>query len=510
MFLHNGYKTLVYKFEFLNMFDLLIKKIIDLGLFDADFYLRNYPVNLDDFYETHEHGTVSANFCEIKGDAKEEEQNLLNIHQQIVRDKKLVALKHYLEYGWKQGFDPSEKFSTSCYLSTYADVKAAGCNPLIHYVEYGIDENRLILKHMNFPKFSLIMPTYNRKAFISNSIRSVLNQLSEHNIEFELIIADDGSTDGTVDMIRVNYKNELNQKKIVLVTAEHSGVSAARNKAVSVARYDWLCYIDDDNSLLPGYLDTFYKNIIKNPFCQFFYAQHYLGTSQKVVEHEFNRQQLLEENYIDLGTVCHTKIVFKRVGGFDESLTRLVDWDLIIRMTSIAEPVYIPEIVMNYSSDASYARITNSVQPLHNCVAIANKNLVEKKLYDAVEKTNRKQEELFKQYDESLHNQNKQFEEKFKQQNELLHNQNKQLEEQFKRLCELKELLHNQGILQDGMLKQINEMKELSLSVNNALISKFVILKFKILKSVTFGSYHNKYKRIYKILKQIKKQPESK
>ena len=75
---------------------------------------------------------------------------------------------------------------------------------------------------------------------------------------------------------------------------------------------------------------------------------------KKITEHSFNRSQLLQSNYIDLGIICHSKSVFDIAGGFDENLTRLVDWDIIIRMTALTTPIYIPKIVMEYSSKHNY------------------------------------------------------------------------------------------------------------------------------------------------------------
>ena len=318
------------------------------------------------------------------------------------------------------------------------------------------------------PKFSLIMPTYNRKDQINDAVQSVLNQRSDFDIEYELIIADDGSTDGTVEMLTSMYATELSNRKINLLSLEHRGVCSARNTAVAQARFPWVCYIDSDNAVLPSFLETFYKTIIKNPYCQFLYAQHYLVSEQKITEHEFCRRQLLKGNFIDLGSICHTKKLFEQIGGFDESLTRLVDWDLILRMTAMAEPIYIPTIVMNYNSKFSYQRITNMVQPRQNAVAIANKNRVESLIYDSLDKMEQLQEE------------------------------------QIRRMNEIVGTV--QGLKEECQEKQSNQMKELTELVgvlNTGLVSKYVLLKYKILKSITFGSLHQKYKRIYKSLKMI-------
>ena len=82
----------------------ILKKITNEKLFDQDFYLNTY---------------------------------------EDVKNAKIDALQHYLEFGWREGRNPSENFVTDFYLENYSDVKALGINPLLHYVEYGIDEQRL-------------------------------------------------------------------------------------------------------------------------------------------------------------------------------------------------------------------------------------------------------------------------------------------------------------------------------------------------------------------------------
>ena len=435
----------------------VLSKIKQMGLFNPEFYLSHYPVTTargsDDYDEY---------YSEL--------------------------LEHYLESGWIDGFDPSEKFSTSDYICNYGNEENVEGNPLLHYVQDGVKKNLLIHEHREMPKFSLIMPTYNRKDQINDAVQSVLNQRSDFDIEYELIIADDGSVDGTVEMLKSTYATELSNQKINLLSLEHKGVCSARNTAVAQARFPWVCYIDSDNAVLPSFLETFYKTIIKNPYCQFLYAQHYLVSEQKITEHEFCRRQLLKGNFIDLGSICHTKKLFEQIGGFDESLTRLVDWDLILRMTAMAEPIYIPTIVMNYNSKFSYQRITNMVQPRQNAVAIANKNRVESLIYDSLDKMGQSQEEQIRQMNEIVG---------------TIQGQKEYQEEQIRRIDEIVGTVQGLKECQEKQSNQMKELTELVGVLNTGLVSKYVLLKYKILKSITFGSLHQKYKRIYKSLKMI-------
>ena len=73
------------------------------GLFDKRYYLQNYP---------------------------------------DVRRADVDPLTYFIEHGWKEGRNPSQKFDTKYYLETYPDVQEAGVNPLIHYLRHGKKESR--------------------------------------------------------------------------------------------------------------------------------------------------------------------------------------------------------------------------------------------------------------------------------------------------------------------------------------------------------------------------------
>lgn len=72
-----------------------------------------------------------------------DEEYYMNLHPEV-EDSDLSPLEHYCQVGWREGFDPSPKFSTTAYLSANADVHDAGLNPLLHYIEHGRREGRKV------------------------------------------------------------------------------------------------------------------------------------------------------------------------------------------------------------------------------------------------------------------------------------------------------------------------------------------------------------------------------
>ena len=103
-------------------------------------------------------------------------------------------------------------------------------------------------------EISVIIPTFNRKHVVSNSIDSVLSQNEEG---VEIVVVDDVSTDGTTEFIKKEYKN------IILVELEkNSGQNVARNRGASVASGEWLLFLDSDDTLTNGSLSHL-KDLLK-------------------------------------------------------------------------------------------------------------------------------------------------------------------------------------------------------------------------------------------------------
>ncbi len=99
------------------------------------------------------------------------------------------------------------------------------------------------------PVFSIVIPTYNRAKIISRAIQSILKQTFG---EFELIIVDDGSTDGSRAVIK-----QINDPRISYIWQENGGVSAARNAGVKSARGKYIAFLDSDDEVLPEWLEHF-------------------------------------------------------------------------------------------------------------------------------------------------------------------------------------------------------------------------------------------------------------
>lgn len=197
--------------------------------------------------------------------------------------------------------------------------------------------------------FSLIMPTYNRAHCIKDAIASILAQTHRN---FELIIVDDGSSDGTEKLIQHEYPEDLKAGRIrYICLSENVGVCNARNIGVSHAKNSWISYIDSDNTLRPYFLTTFANAAIENGNADSLYAKMIRLGSGNIVGIPYDGERIRVANFIDLGVFVHKRSLVARFGGFDSDMKRLVDWDLCIRYTQHKTPGFISKIVMDYADD---------------------------------------------------------------------------------------------------------------------------------------------------------------
>ncbi len=230
------------------------------------------------------------------------------------------------------------------------------------------------------------MPTYNRQYCICNAVDSVLNQDYQ---EFELIIIDDKSEDGTSDMLRNRYMEEIKSGKIKYITLdEHAGVSYARNEGLRIAKNDWIAYCDTDNEWYKDFLSTFVSAINKNFTSKCFYAKLKRKSNGSVFGvQKFDREKLFSGNFIDLGVFVHNRDLYIKYGGFDEKLKRLVDLDLILTYTCYYRPIFIDKCVLMYNDVNEQKRISNTENLETAKMYITNKHKI--KLNNRLEKGNK-------------------------------------------------------------------------------------------------------------------------
>ncbi len=220
---------------------------------------------------------------------------------------------------------------------------------------------------------SIVMPAWNRASTIGRAVESVLRQSYPN---WELLVVDDGSTDGTAEAVEAVRGGRGN---IRCLRIEHAGVSAARDEGLRAAKGGIIAYLDSDNCWHPDYL-LFMVHALGDTGPRCGYAAMRVmdedeGEAAGWRAHRFNLDVLLRNNYIDINIFAHRRELFEELGGFDRELRRWVDWDLILRYVERWEPIEIPAVLCDYFRHKRLHQITLE-EPYAFKFKVLNKHLV--------------------------------------------------------------------------------------------------------------------------------------
>lgn len=212
---------------------------------------------------------------------------------------------------------------------------------------------------------SIIMPNYNCLAYLPKAIDSVLQQ---QDVRFELIVVDDGSTDGSLEWL-LQAEKKYNQLRVI--TQPNLGVIAARNRAIKKANSQFIAFLDADDYWYPNKLRKQVDFMLANPNCGLTFTnyQHVDMQYQNIIDcfsywPEFKKYRdanntnyqllanalnlLLIANVIGTSCVMVNKEIIERAGGFDPSLRSASDWDCWLRIALISEIGFCEDITMDY------------------------------------------------------------------------------------------------------------------------------------------------------------------
>lgn len=121
---------------------------------------------------------------------------------------------------------------------------------------------------------SVIIPLYNKEAYIKECLESVLNQTNQ---DFELIVVDDSSKDKSVAIVK-----SIRDSRIRLISRENGGPSAARNTGIIEAKGEWIVFLDADDQLLPFALEYFTIMQKRNPGHRYYVANYFIKTDKTI------------------------------------------------------------------------------------------------------------------------------------------------------------------------------------------------------------------------------------
>ena len=212
-------------------------------------------------------------------------------------------------------------------------------------------------------KFSIIIPLYNKVNVIADTIGSVINQ---NYTDFEVLVVDDGSTDGSAEVVK-----KISDNRIQLLQIPNGGVSHARNYGAQHARNPWLIFLDGDDLMKDGALEVFIHLMSKFPH-EMVYSGNYIDDDQKKYGPFNGKKECIYENPLKAmwnkrfnlrpgATVCHIT-AFHQAGGFNESICYYEDWEFYVRLGILYRVAATPSIVMEYVVDNNEGR--RKLQPI--------------------------------------------------------------------------------------------------------------------------------------------------
>ena len=219
-----------------------------------------------------------------------------------------------------------------------------------------------------YPAVSVVLPTYNRAGSIRMAVESVLRQSFT---DFELLIIDDGSTDATMAQLA-----DIADPRVHLLTnPRNMGASAARNTGIRAARADWVAFQDSDDEWLPQKLAKQMARLAAAPretvacYCGmaivgdpegapgFRTTVRYIPDGIITAVEGNLREPLLARSFISTQMLVARRDALHEIGGFDEALPALVDWDCVIRLSGAGPFAFVDEpLVLQYFSDNSITR----------------------------------------------------------------------------------------------------------------------------------------------------------
>jgi glycosyltransferase involved in cell wall biosynthesis len=196
------------------------------------------------------------------------------------------------------------------------------------------------------PLVSIITPSYNHARYIEATIQSVLMQ--DHP-RIEYIVADGGSNDGTVDVVK-KYENKL----AWWVSEKDKGQTDAINKGFARATGSILAWLNSDDTYEPGAVSAAVKYLQEHPEVGMVYGDcNFINESGKVIG-RFNSAQtdyrLLRQGYVHIPqqTMFFRAELWKQVGPLDPSFYFAMDYDLWTRIAAHSAIKYVPQTWANF------------------------------------------------------------------------------------------------------------------------------------------------------------------
>lgn len=207
------------------------------------------------------------------------------------------------------------------------------------------------------PLISVVMPCYNAEAFVEEAVRSALEQTYPH---VELVMVDDGSTDGSVAVVQ-RLQVRFGDRLTLLHSAARTGPYPARNQALAAAHGEFIAFLDADDYWAPDFLQSAFDAIVARPgappidiaYCGWQNVGVGAPGGQPYVPPAYEAEDAVEHFLRACPWPIHAALVRRSVidavGGFSERMFSSMDYDLWIRLLGATRSmVRVPRVLAFY------------------------------------------------------------------------------------------------------------------------------------------------------------------
>ena len=222
------------------------------------------------------------------------------------------------------------------------------------------------------PLVTVVIPTYNRLALVQQAIASVIEQTYWN---WELIIVDDGSDDGTPEAI-----STMNDPRIKLLTKPHTGnIAMMRNAGVREGSGEWLAFLDSDDIWIPRKLEIQLFFLLQEEKRWGYGGFELMNDDMRTIPNKAGhfrpmsgwiiKELLTTEASVTIGTLMLERALFEEAGGFnqDAKLIYREDYELFLRLALKSEALAVPDLLVRIREHEG--RATNGFEEGHDRTA---------------------------------------------------------------------------------------------------------------------------------------------
>lgn len=227
-------------------------------------------------------------------------------------------------------------------------------------------------------EITVVIPAYNSGGFLLRTLETVAAQTC---LPAEVIVVDDGSADDTI-AVAENFGRENPQLPVRVLQRQHVGPGAARNAGIQAARTSWIAFLDADDLWEPVKTAVCVEAAAAHPSANLVCHDEWclkldgtkvrIGGSRYFDETQSFSRQLFVRNLLSPSAVICRRDLLTGCGGFDETLSSAQDYELWLRMSPIAKPLFVPEAlglyvdrVGNITNTKFWRRLMNTIRVRH-------------------------------------------------------------------------------------------------------------------------------------------------